>query len=148
VLPLSRADSIRVWLTGEVAVAVRHRILFSLIAAGAACVASPAFAQRDPVAELDALVGDTVDPVSGVAAARAAIGSGELTIAVATLERVLMAFPRADAALLLHASLLCRLDDRAGGRAEAAALKNGSFPESAWAEVTAACGAMPRPAGS
>jgi len=128
-------------------VAVRDRILFSLIAA-AACVASPAFAQSDPVAELDALVGDTVDPVSGVAAARAAIGAGELTIAVATLERLLMAFPRADAALLLHASLLCRLDDRAGGRAEVAALKSGLFPESAWGEAIAACGAMPRPAGN
>ena len=128
--------------------AVRNRILFSLIAAGAACMASPALAQSDPVAELDALVGDTNDPVSGVALARQEIGAGELTIAVATLERVLMAFPRADAALLLHASLLCRLDDRPGGRAEIAALRNASFPESAWGEVTAACGAMPRPAGS
>lgn len=128
--------------------AVRNRILFSLIAAGAACVVSPAFAQSDPVADLDALVDGVSSPASGVALARSEISAGELTIAVATLERVLMAFPRADAALLLHASLLCRLDDRPGGRAEVAALRNASFPESAWGEVTAACGAMPQPAGS
>ncbi|MEG3148635.1 hypothetical protein U1769_01965 [Sphingomonas sp. ZT3P38] len=37
---------------------------------------------------------------------------------MATLERVLMGHADADAALLLHASLLCRLDDRDGARAE------------------------------
>lgn len=126
--------------------AVRHRIQCSLIAA-AAFIASPAFAQSDPAAELDALVAGAADPQSGMALARSQIGAGELTIAVGTLERVLMSFPRADEALLLHAGLLCRLDDRPGGRAEIAALRSGAFSNQAWAEVTAACGAMPRPGG-
>jgi Flp pilus assembly protein TadD len=107
----------------------------------------PANAQADSTAELDALVAASSDPVSGIALARTQIGGGELTGALATLERVLMRNPESDDALLLHASLLCRLDDPAGARAEIAEI--GAIPvrDRSWAEVTAACGPVPRPGG-
>ena len=130
---------------GDETMAVRKCSLPFCIAA--ACVlglASPASAQADPAAELDALSRESVQVVPGVALARRQIGEGDLLAAVATLERVLMGNANADNALLLHASLLCRLDDRDGARAELAALDR-PVPGPAWAEVTAACGAMPRP---
>jgi len=87
---------------------------------------------------------DSVQTGPGIALARRQIGEGDLMAAVATLERVLMAHADADAALLLHATLLCRLDDRDGARAELAALDR-PVPGPAWAEMIAACGPMPRP---
>jgi thioredoxin-like negative regulator of GroEL len=112
-----------------------------------ACVwGVPASAQTDPIAQLDALVDATSKPGSGMTLARSQIADGELTGAVATLERVLMNDPTADDALLLHASLLCRLDDSAGARAEIAEIKS-RVPDRGWSEVTASCGPMPRPKG-
>ena len=117
--------------------AVRNRLLlFAFLAS----TGSPAAAQVDPAAELDELVDATSQPGSGVALARAQIESGELTGAVATLERVLMNHPEASDALLLHASLLCRLDDAAGARAEIAASQGAPISGGSWAEVRAACG--------
>jgi len=113
-----------------------------IAAASVLAAAGPAMAQADPTAELDALSQEWVQAGPGVALVRRQIGAGDLMAAVATLERVLMG--DADAALLLHASLLCRLDDRDGARAELVALDL-PVPAAAWAEVTAACGAMPRP---
>jgi Flp pilus assembly protein TadD len=125
--------------------AVRNRLLLCAFLAGTGSL--PAMAQVDPTAELDELVDATSEPGSGVALARAQIESGELTGAVATLERVLMSFPEASDALLLHASLLCRLDDAAGARAEVAASQGAAMSDRGWSEVTAACGSMPRPTG-
>ncbi|MES2441806.1 MAG: tetratricopeptide repeat protein [Pseudomonadota bacterium] len=70
---------------------------------------------------------------------------GDLVGAVATLERVLLANPGADEARLIHASLLCRLDDPAGARVEIGQLAGHAVADAAWAEVVAACGALPRP---
>ena len=125
--------------------AVRKCILPICIAA--ACVliaASPAPTQADPVAELDALSRESLQVGPGVALARRQIGEGDLMAALATLERVLTNHADADNALLLHASLLCRLDDRDGARAELTALDR-PVQGRAWAEMTAACGPMPRP---
>jgi hypothetical protein len=127
--------------------AVRNRVLFSLLAASAALAAPAARAQTDPFQELDRLVDASADSGSGIALARRQIGDGELTGALGTLERVLMNDPRADAALLLHASLLCRLDDLPGARAEIAEMSAVAISNQAWAEVTAACGPMTRPGG-
>lgn len=107
-------------------------------------IASPTTAQIDPTVELDMLSRGSVQAGPGIALARRQIGEGDLMAAVATLERVLMGNPNADAALLLHATLLCRLDDRDGARAELAALDRPVLA-TAWAEMTGACGAMPRP---
>lgn len=107
----------------------------------------PAAAQADPIAEIDALIGKSSEPRSGIALARTQVADGELTGATATLERVLMNNPEADDALLLHASLLCRLDDKAGARAEVAEMGAAAISGSGWAEVTRACGPLPRPNG-
>ncbi|MDF7774699.1 hypothetical protein P1X14_05525 [Sphingomonas sp. AOB5] len=82
-----------------------------------------------------------------MALARRQIGDSDLIGAVATLERLLIDHPEADDALLLHASLLCRLDDKQGARAELAEMESVRVSEAGWAEVTAACGAVPRPQG-
>jgi Tfp pilus assembly protein PilF len=124
---------------------VRNCILPICIAIACALgSAAPIAAQTDPTAELDMLSRDSVQTGPGIALARRQIGEGDLMAAVATLERVLMAHGDADAALLLHATLLCRLDDRDGARAELAALDR-PVPGPAWAEMIAACGPMPRP---
>jgi uncharacterized protein HemY len=111
----------------------------------AAMLAVPAAsAQTDPFAELDAMV-DASAPDSGIALARRQIAAGELNGALGTLERVLMNAPRSDTALLLHVSLLCRVDDKPGARAEVAEMRGINPAAQGWAEVDAACGARLRP---
>ncbi|MEI9927238.1 MAG: hypothetical protein WDN44_05365 [Sphingomonas sp.] len=109
-------------------------------------VATPARAQ-DALAQLDQLSRASAEAGPGIALARSQIGDGDLVAAAATLERVLITHPEADAALLLHASLLCRLDDPQGARTEIGELAGHPISGQAWAEVTAACGAIPRPSG-
>lgn len=119
-----------------------------LLSAALACSAlaiGPACAQDDPAARLDALSDATVQVEPGTALARQQIAAGDLTGATSTLERVLMAQPAAVRVLLLHASLLCRLDDPQGARAEIAELRGHPIPDDAWHEVTSACGAVARP---
>lgn len=124
----------------------RH-FLLSLIASSMIGIASgPALAQDEAVAELDRLVVASAEPGPGVAFARAQAAAGDLLGALATLERVMLAYPGADDARLLHVGLLCRLDDGAGARAELAELANRTVPEQAWAEAEAACGPLARPA--
>lgn len=125
--------------------AVRNRMLLSMVAAAIALAAPAARAQTDRFAELDAQIQASADPGAGIALARRQIAAGELTSAAGTLERVLMNEPRADAALLLHASLLCRLDDLPGAQAEIAEMRGVAISNQGWTEVTAACGPMPRP---
>lgn len=125
--------------------AVRTRLL-GLMAAGACLAfAAPAQAQSNPLAELDLLADSSTDPQMGLALARDQYGEGDLTGAVATLERVLMDHPESDPALLFHATLLCRLDDKEGAKAELAELARFGISDQAWEDVTEACGPIPRP---
>ncbi|CAN5313555.1 hypothetical protein BH10PSE14_BH10PSE14_28290 [soil metagenome] len=101
--------------------------------------ASPASAQIDPLAELDSLSRGSVDPAAGLALARQQVARGDLVGAVATTERIIAQHPESDDALLFHASLLCRLDDPAGARAEIAELPAGHTGGD-WSPVVAACG--------
>lgn len=127
--------------------AVSKSLLLLILAGGAATMAVPAQAQ-DEFAELDALSSASADPASGLSLARQQVGDGDLVGAAATLERVLMDNPGADKALLLHATLLCRLDDKGGGRAEIESLDAGvQIAPADWNEVTAACGPIARPGG-
>lgn len=107
--------------------------------------AAPARAQSDAASDLDPLADASTQVASGLALSREQGAAGDLLGALATAERVMVAHSEAGEALLLHASLLCRLDDRGGARAELARLAGRPVAESAWAEVTAACGAMSRP---
>lgn len=120
---------------------VRNRILFAALAM---VIAAPAAAQNDDFAELDAMI-DASSPEAGIALARRQVGDGELNGALATLERVLMNDPRSDNALLLHVSLLCRVDDKPGARAEIGEMRGIERSQPGWAEVDAACGVGFRP---
>lgn len=124
--------------------AVRNRLLPLLLAIGALGYAAPSLAQSDPLAELDDLADVSGDPQSGLRLARDQYSEGDITGATGTLERLLMDHPEVDEALVFHASLLCRLDDREGARIELAELKFG-ISDQAWDDVTEACGSMRRP---
>lgn len=117
------------------------------LACASGLASSPAGAQADPTAELDRLAQASADVAPGLALAREQAAAGDLVGAVATLERTLLTHPDADEARLAHAGLLCRLDDRAGAEAELEQLAGRPLGDEAWAEVTAACGPIARPAG-
>ena len=74
-----------------------------------------------------------------MALARSQIDSGDLLGAFATLERMLINHPDAQEVLLLHASLLCRLDDRSGSVIEFDLLRGRGIPDAVWNEATAPC---------
>jgi len=71
-------------------------------------------ARAETLAELDALSQATDSAAKGIALARRQIERDELLEAAASLERVLMNYPDNLEARLLHAGLLCRIDDRRG----------------------------------
>lgn len=100
--------------------------------------AMPVMAQTGPIDELDSLSRATEDPGAGLSLARQQVARGDLIGAVATTERIIALHPESDDALLFHASLLCRLDDPDGARAEIAELPAGRGGD--WGPVVAACG--------
>ena len=108
-----------------------------LALAGSALAVSPVRAETP--AELDALARATVQPGTGIALAREQIGSGDLLDALATLERVILNHPGNEEARLLHAGVMCRIDDRRGALVELDILRNRDFSESLWNEATAPC---------
>ena len=113
-----------------------------LLGLAAAFAASPALAQDD----LDGLAAASQQVDSGMALARRQVGTRDLLGALGTLERVLIANPEAVQPRLLYASLLCRLDDAEGAAVELNLLAGQPIADADWTEVTAACGAVPRPA--
>lgn len=118
------------------------KLLRFLIGLGGAALLTPAaLAQDDP----DSLVTASERLDSGMALARRQIAAADLPGAVATLERLLFAHPDIVPPRLLYASLLCRLDDRQGAELELGLLTGKRIADSDWAEVTAACGPLPRP---
>ena len=112
-----------------------------LLAAIASLSIAAAPAGPGAVGELDALSRSTAGAAPGIALARQQIAGGDLLGALASLERVLTAHPESDMAVLLHASLLCRLDDRAGATIEFDDVRGRQIPEQLWNEATAACAA-------
>jgi Flp pilus assembly protein TadD len=107
------------------------------IALALACGAGP-LAAATP-AELDALVKATAQPATGIALARRQRGSGDMLDALATLERVIINSPQSNEARLLHAALLCRLDDHRGANVEFDTLRERQIPDRLWEEADAAC---------
>jgi hypothetical protein len=121
----------------------RHFAAAASIAA-ATILSWPAAAQA-PTADLEALIGPSLEVGPGLQLARRQIGETDLLGALATLERIEIAHPEALQPRLLQISLLCRLDDREGAEVELGALAGQAVADPDWAEVTAACGALPRP---
>ncbi|MGH6786118.1 MAG: hypothetical protein ACREBO_04750 [Novosphingobium sp.] len=110
----------------------------TLAVAPLACAAlAPAAA--DALEQLDRLSLASADPDQGLALARQQAASGALLDALATLERTIAGHPKTKRALLLHASILCRIDDRVGGEVEFARLKAKDFSKAEWAEARTPC---------
>lgn len=113
---------------------LQARLLFYL---PLSIVGGSAWAQ--PSATLEQLVRATETPSGGIALAREQTADGALLAALATLERVILTNPENAEARLLHAGLLCRLDDRSGSLVEFDALRGRSFAPALWAEATTQC---------
>ena len=96
-------------------------------------------AQAETPDQLDALARATAQPTSGVALARKQIAAGDLLEALATLERVIINHPQSNEARLLHAGVMCRIDDRRGAMVELDGLRGRVIPESLWDEANTAC---------
>jgi hypothetical protein len=121
---------------------VTSRISILPLCAAAACFSlTGTAALADPIAELEALSRGTATPAAGIALARKQMNGSDFLGALATLERVLISHPEAEEALLLHASLLCRLDDREGAVIELDELRGRPFPDRLWNDATAPCSA-------
>ena len=97
----------------------------------------PVFAQT--IDDLDRLVQASVKPADGLALARSQVSSGALLDALATLDRVLAVDPKHKQARLLHASLLCRIDDRDGAAVEFSRLKSKDYKKAEWNAALAPC---------
>lgn len=108
-----------------------------LAAALAAAVALPHSVAAQTIEALDALVPAKVP--DALALAQSQVAGASWLDALATLERVLIADPKNKPALLLHASVLCRIDDRGGANAEFARLKAKDYKKPAWAAARAPC---------
>ena len=115
----------------------------SAIAAGLSFAAPPA--QADTIAEADSMARATTSPSAGMELARRQIQGGDLLEALATLERMLINHPDMPQALLLHATLLCRLDDRSGAIIEFDRLRRRGIPDALWNEAFAPCNTSPSP---
>lgn len=90
---------------------------------------------------LDQLVLASAKSEGGLALARSQAVSGALLDALATLERTLLTDPANKPARLLHASILCRIDDRDGAAVEFARLKSKDFKKPDWAAAREPCSA-------
>ena len=108
-----------------------------ILGASLALAASTVGAQS--AAELDALARATAQPTSGITLARKQIAAGDLLEALATLERVIINHPQSNEARLLHAGVMCRIDDRRGAMVELDGLRGREIPDSLWDEANLAC---------
>lgn len=103
-------------------------------------VAQPfAAVHAETLPELDAMAEVAVDEEQGIAFAQEQSARGEYLEAIATLERVLALHPKSQAARLLHAVHLCKIDDQLGGAVELGKLKQKSFAPELWADALKLC---------
>lgn len=117
-----------------------RRIAPVLLASSAALVIpAPDTARAETLEELDAMAEITQDEAAGIQFAQGQADRGEFLEAIGTLERVLANHPKSQAARLLHAVLLCRIDDQTGGAVELAKLKQKDFPDETWTQAKAIC---------
>jgi hypothetical protein len=117
------------------------RLISAILACGGVLLTTtPAAAQT--LEELDTLVQASAKPKEGLALARAQAAAGAWLDALATLERVLATDPKHKHSRLLHASILCRLDDADGAKVEFSRLKSGDYKKADWAEAIAPCNAL------
>jgi hypothetical protein len=106
---------------------------------GLASATNAPFSHAQTLEDLDRLVVASQKPVDGLALARSQADSGALLEALASLERVLAADPKNKSARLLHASMLCRVDDPDGAAVEFSQLKPRDYKKAEWAAAIAPC---------
>ncbi|MDB5723509.1 MAG: hypothetical protein JWQ16_263 [Novosphingobium sp.] len=116
---------------------MQHRICLSLLAMGLGLAAVPA--RADTPQQLDSQLRATARVPSGLGLVRQLLRDGDLTGALATVERVIILDPLNAEARLLHASLLCRLDDRSGSQTEFDPMRGHNVPDKMWRDQTAPC---------
>lgn len=121
-----------------------HRALLAALALALSLGPSTVPARAESIAELESLSRGSASPAAGLGLARRQIASGDLLDALATLERVLIMHPQTREAQLLRASLLCRIDDRAGYTAEFDQFRGRGFSEAALGQAIAECDALTR----
>lgn len=114
----------------------RHLLMLALL--GAMPAASPP-ALADTPAQLDQQLRETAKVPTGLGLVRRQLADGDLTGALASVERVIILDPLNAEARLLHASLLCRLDDRPGSQTEFDPMRGHDLPDKLWQEETAPC---------
>ena len=122
-----------------------YRAISAALALMAASAVYPQVATAQSLEVLDQLILASTKPADGMALARSQAGSGAMLDALATLERVLLTDPGNKPASLLHASILCRIDDRDGAVAEFARLKSKDYKKPEWAAARAPCEAPAAP---
>ena len=111
----------------------------AVVAALLAALMLPQPAVAQSLEELDRLVQASVKPADGLALARSQASSGALLDALATLDRVLAVEPKHKQARLLHATLLCRIDDRDGAAVEFSRLRSKDYKKAEWNAALAPC---------
>jgi thioredoxin-like negative regulator of GroEL len=104
-----------------------------------------AAAQDSSESEIDALVDGSSTASSALQLARQQTEAGDLTGAVATLERALLRDQNAHEVRLNYVALLCQIDDQQGAEVELAKLAGLPIDDGAWANVQSACGSVARP---
>lgn len=110
-----------------------------IVAALLAALMLPQPAVAQSLEDLDRLVQASVKPADGLALARSQASSGALLDALATLDRVLAVEPKHKQARLLHATLLCRIDDRDGAAVEFSRLRSKDYKKADWNAALAPC---------
>lgn len=116
---------------------IGRQLSVSFLCAAALVCAGAAGAQT--LEDLDRLAQSSAKPKDGLILAQTQAGAGEWLEALATLERVLAIDPKNKQARLMHASLLCRVDDLDGARVEFARLKSSAYKKPEWAAAMAPC---------
>ncbi len=107
---------------------------FALAGSGAAVAA--------PADELDQVLSASVTAAQTLDLARQQAAAGQLLEALASSERALFLDRKSQPARLLHAALLCRLDDPRGAAAEFSLIKQRDFKKAEWQAATAQCPAL------
>ncbi len=121
-----------------------HRQMLPLLALALPLGLAALPAAAETISELEALSRTSAAPAGGINLAHRQISRGELTDALATLERVLINYPQARDAQLLRASVMCQLDDRAGSTAEFGQLRGRGVPEQALDAAIRECDSLNR----
>lgn len=116
---------------------MRVRNCLPLLAVALAGGAAPVLAQAAD--RLEPQYRATAKVPSGLGLVRQQLRDGDLTGALATVERVIILDPLNAEARLLHASLLCRLDDRSGSQTEFDPMRGYDLPDDMWREETGHC---------